>query len=247
MRRFTSIGALALAAALLLAGCSSDRDVPSAKRAVLAGVKLLATQLRETEADVAARRRAVEALTAEQLLGPGVVPVILIDVEATRNYASLMMVERSATHDTFLSGDAKTITLRRGVLAKTRGFPDDILFSDVEELVAALEARPRTPVEIRHVIRRLDGEDHVTRTVYACVLAPGGVEDVVSVHRRMRLARYDERCRAPDGREFANVYWLGPRGIVRSRQWLGPITGSLTIDVIVPRGWPKVAQRRARD
>jgi len=219
--------------ALALAGCSSQPE----QLPVLTRVKEIAKGLVRAKPDTTARKRLVESLSRKQLIGMGNVPLILVLIEANRNYATLTQISANGGYAVFVSGDNKTMTFRKGVLTATRGMGADLFALDATATLARLRLLKRGEVaQLQKRYRFLNAENGLDETRFDCTIGNRGVESVISVHKRFRLERFDERCSSPGKAAFVNTYWMDPKSriIWRSRQWVAPKGGYVTIDVLVP-------------
>lgn len=221
-------GALALA---VLGGCSSDDWQTPVENSLIGALRSIGKS-----DDTEANRRQVEALSREQLTGIGTNPTILVDIEVTRNYASLFQISQNGQHAVFLSADNKTITFSKGLLTATRGLGADLYAADVSQTRAAIAGGASGTVATTRVHKVLSGDDRVVATRYACALTDHGIEPVVSIHKEFRLRRYVETCRLDGAEVFANTYWVDPATKVMwtSRQWVSPLAGYFRIDVLIP-------------
>ncbi len=218
--------------ALALAGCSSQPE----QLPVLTKVKALVKGMGQKKADKATQKRLVENLTRKQLVGMGKAPLILAWIEANGNYATLSQISSNGDHAVFVSGDNKTMTFRGGVLTATRGMGADLFALDATGTLVLLRSRGQGTARLQKRYRFLNPENGLDEIRFDCTMVSGGIETVTSVHKRFRLKRFDEKCRAPGVEPFTNTYWVDPgSGIIwRSRQWVAPKGGYVTIDVLIP-------------
>ncbi|MBZ0130308.1 MAG: YjbF family lipoprotein [Rhodobacteraceae bacterium] len=229
LRGFSAfIGAFA---ALTIVGCSSDNNPTPIQDSLIAAIREFGK-----EPDTQANRRAVEALTREQLTGVGSNPTILVDVEVADAYASLFQISLNGQHDVFMTADQVTVTFSKGLLTATRGIGADLYSADVSQTRAAIQGGASGVVATARVHRSLSGDNQVIAIRYECSLVDHGVEPVVSIHKTFRLRRYVETCRFDGDEVFANTYWVDPvtRVMWKSRQWVSPLAGYFGIDVLIP-------------
>ena len=223
-----------LALMALLAACSSDKQKPTLPKIMYSAAKTMLAK----KPDPAKARRAVEALSREQLTGLGSNPVILVDIEISQQYASLFQISENNGTAVFISGDQKTLSFSKGLLSATRGLGADLMSLDMTQSRAALQSRTTGPRQTRRIHRMLDGEGIMRATNYDCTLRPLGTERLVSIHKTFTLSHVQETCRAQGQQAVAytNDYWLDPRTKViwKSRQWAGPVIGYLGIEVLIP-------------
>ncbi|GAB4288346.1 MAG: hypothetical protein Kow0058_08030 [Roseovarius sp.] len=120
--------------------------------------------------------------------------------------------------------DGVSLSFRDGILIASRGLGYDLMSADVSGTRAMLAGTMGTqyyPVHRSY----LDGEDRTVFRSFQCRRAGGGPEGA--------LRRVDELCVGTD-RRFTNSYWLDPAGtVIRSRQWVGPVTEFMETQLIV--------------
>jgi len=225
---------LPLAVVLALAGCTSNKTEQPLSRQMLAAAKTAFAEKPDTES----QRRAAEAISREQFIGIGTGPLILVDVESNRQYATLNQISQNGEYAVFMSLDQKSLTFSKGVLSASRGLGDDLMALDMAQTRAALQAARPGTTATRRVHYRLDGEGVMQKAAYDCRLTARGLEDLVSIHKKFRLLRYDETCHQAGQAaiSYTNNYWLDPRSKViwKSRQWVSPRAGYLGIEVLIP-------------
>ncbi|MCB1367007.1 MAG: YjbF family lipoprotein [Rhodobacteraceae bacterium] len=218
-------------AALAIAGCSSDKNKTPLQDTLIGAIRSIGKK-----PDTQANRRAVEALTREELTGVGTNPTILVDVEAADAYASLFQISLNGQHDIFMTADRITMTFSKGLLTATRGIGADLYTADISQTRAAIQGGASGVVATTRVHKSLSGDNQVIATRYECSLADQGIERIVSIHKAFRLRRYVETCRFEGDEVFANTYWVDPatRVMWKSRQWVSPLAGYFGIDVLIP-------------
>jgi len=217
-----------------IAACSSkDNSSP-----VLNSVKIAAKSIGKKKPDPEIQRAAVEGLTREQFIGLGKDPLILIDIEVSRQYATLNQISKNGDYDTFMSGDQKTITFAAGLMTSTRGMGADVMSLDNSSTRQALKSGIRGTVATQHKFKMLNSESHAVETVYQCALTDLGMETIVSIHKQMKLRHFQEICtgKAMNSVTYTNDYWMAAANQIvwKSRQWAGPVIGYLGVEVLIP-------------
>lgn len=155
--------------------------------------------------------------------------LILAHLEKSNAYAILVKAAESRGVTTFFSADQKSLALRGGLIQETRGMAGDLMQSDLRGLQRAI-AHPAAGAEFVHSYSWLDGEDHLVGKTYTCKLADLGPKTIEIVQRRYATNHLRESCKGK-GEEFQNDYWISRDGrtIWKSRQWLGPALGYVTL------------------
>lgn len=222
MTRRQTIPALLLTVLMALSGCgdAADSALGQALRGVAAGV---GAGRGEAPADPR------QVLTRAQLANVDT-PLILVVLDRADVAATLARAGQNGPHVTYLGGDGNAVILAGDLLTGTRGLGDDLMTAEIGEVRAALSGARS---EALRVHRRLNGSDQIALTSYVCRYARDGAETITIIGRNHVTTRVRERCRSAD-EEIENVYWIGSGGeIWRSRQWVSPGVGSLTIDHLV--------------
>lgn len=146
---------------------------------------------------------------------------------------SLLLERQDGTFAYWLSPDGGHIVLQNGMLHSVRGFGEGLLASDLSKPLALVRNLKSGWSDRFHTY--LDGNDFAVTRTYRCRIENRGVReiDLLGTPRITQLMR--EECRSLD-QEFLNLYWVDPssRDIVLSRQWVGPVVGSISTR-IVPR------------
>lgn len=137
--------------------------------------------------------------------------------------ARLVPAGDSQSVTTWRAPDDVTIALDDGVLVATRGLGFDLMGADISATRAAL--RDEGAQGYMRRMRYLDGANDDVMRRFECFMDDVPAEDGA---RAMR-----ERCAglgADSGLAFTNLYVLDAQGdVLRSRQWVSPEIGMLTI------------------
>ncbi|SOC19861.1 group 4 capsule polysaccharide lipoprotein GfcB/YjbF [Phaeovulum vinaykumarii] len=207
--------ALTLGMPLALGACSSDRAETEFLRAALPSFgqpRLPKVSERFTRA--AAHR----GLT------------YMVAVENRENALGIFVEETPGARATasFISQDDVGIALRNGFLVGTRGLGDDLLAAD-ESRVAPL-VLARRPGVVDHFYTVLGPDAQAVRRATRCVLRAAPPEVVDLGPEKVTADVMTEDCNGT-GLSFQNAYWIerGTTRIVQSRQWGGPVNGSLAL------------------
>jgi hypothetical protein len=128
---------------------------------------------------------------------------------------------------TWLSANGPSVTTQNGIMVATRGFPRDLIASDVDSVMHALIAGGGSATRIHETLS--DTDQTITQT-FTCNVASQGRETIGILGRQIVTERFDERCRS-DQLAFSNVYWINDLGsLVRSLQAVAPDSGYIQLD-----------------
>jgi len=156
-------------------------------------------------------------------------PILLLDLEGGQLEAGALASGRNGTVVTWATTDGVTVSLDRGVVTATRGFGDDLMSSDVSEVKSALFSGRREAVR-GHAY--LTGEDEIERRAFVCSYENKGRAQIQTVDRTYDARQVVETCNNTE-REITNTYWIDGSGkIRRSEQWVSPLVGSITYEVL---------------
>ncbi|WP_241477457.1 MULTISPECIES: YjbF family lipoprotein [unclassified Leisingera] len=218
------MAAAALAAALLLAGCSQG---PEKTQAELEVVQAVAEQFK--------RRRSPPPLPklTRALLDNETLPHIELTIENRAVTAYLTPgLRRRDSHageiEVWRSRDNASVALRQGMLIATRGLGGGLLSAQVP--AADGKGGPARGGARRYTVRA-DGNSQRVLNM-ACSLHDLGPEPVEIVEITHPARHLQERCEGAGG-AVVNDYWVDSRpGRIRvwqSRQWAGPEIGYIRI------------------
>ncbi|MHC0052487.1 YjbF family lipoprotein [Actibacterium sp. D379-3] len=205
----------------LMAGCGTTRDEPLA---VILG-QLTAGR------DAAADPRAM--ITPEFLAGIDR-PLLWAEIPTRDAVATLVILGRNGDWRSWVSGDGVGLNLYRGILGGTRGLGQDLMIADVSQVVPAVR---RGSGSARRDHRYLDGENHEIRQTYTCRYVTQGSESIVLTGGAGHATRRIRETCTPDAGGagmpgFENLYWIGTADgqIWKSRQWVGPQIGEISLE-----------------
>lgn len=192
---------LVLMAALVLAGCTSDRFEGEMMRRV--------ATLSNAPASAPARYVALEGA-----------PEMVAAVERRQSAARFRRARLRDGVETWLGEDGVTLGFRGGLLVETRGLGGDLLASDVGPSLAKL----RIGGTVRRRMTWLSGEDQAQPLGFDCRIASRGSREIAGG----AAVLIEEDCAGAAG-GFTNLYWLRGARVVQSRQWAGPFTGMMAM------------------
>lgn len=159
-------------------------------------------------------------------------PVLLVGIEATGATTAAAMVGENGLMRTYNTPQKQSIILRDGVIAGTRGFGNDVMSAEVDEVSALVHARragtaKRTP-------RYLDGEGIERPLPLECTVTLGEAVNYSFAGTDWQAMQVAERCTAPNV-DITNSYLVTQTGqIALSRQWIAPGLGFVTLQTLRP-------------
>ncbi|NEX48049.1 YjbF family lipoprotein [Pseudotabrizicola algicola] len=205
---------LGLLACTTLVACGSDSDSIGTADIVRSFATSAIGTLSPADAGI---ERMTRARLAEV-----VTPVMLLTVDSTGQEALIAEIENNRGVETWSTVDDITISLRNGVIVATRGFGADLMAASGPNVTRSGGSYGRV-----HVL--LNGEDNPEQTRFACTLQNAGAKAVEVVEITYQATHMIETCSAP-GESFTNDYWItGDQKIRKSRQWISPDLGYITI------------------
>lgn len=158
-------------------------------------------------------------LDADFLAGPR------LQVQIASRGANALLTRGAINDDveTWFTVDNISLSFRDGVLVASRGLGFDLMAADTRGTLAALAGMGEDVY--RRQMRYLTGDHHSTYLTAGCSMASAGPETVDG----RRLERLEESCQARQY-EFTNLFWRDQNGsVVKSRQWLSPEIGYITV------------------
>lgn len=202
-----AMGKAALAAALLLGLAACQRPDPAAIRASIAQT---------------------DFSTAEQAL-------IVADFETAGAVGVLGKAGRNGTVESWQSPDGVGLSLDRGVLVRTAGTGQGLLIADATGTRAALAGQGGE--NYRKLYKHLTGDNQIAEMLFSCTLLGGETASTTRAGRPASARHWRESCSSAST-SIVNDYWTDSGSdIVKSRQWINPVAGYVTIDV--PIGVPR--------
>lgn len=153
-------------------------------------------------------------------------PLQFILMEKTGGFAVSTVQGVNGRNVTWISPDQKSITLKTGLLAATRGFGGDVM--SIEQGGAERLVSQRRSGQVQKTYRFLNGLDQTGRFVVNCNISVGGRDHVSSGEISVTAQVMTESCQSEGGAEFTNTYWVDMSGrMVQSVQWAGPDVGTI--------------------
>ncbi|MEM5476119.1 YjbF family lipoprotein [Pacificibacter sp. AS14] len=153
-------------------------------------------------------------------------PLQFILMEKSGGFAVSTVQGINGQNVTWISPDKKSITLKVGLLAATRGFGGDVM--SIEQGGADRLVSGRRSGQVQKTYRFLNGLDQTGRFIVTCDVAAGATDHVSSGEISAPTRVMTETCKSEGGTEFTNTYWVDASGrMVQSIQWAGPDVGKI--------------------
>jgi hypothetical protein len=205
---------LALAAGMMVTACSSSQEVMGLQ--VAAQGLLAALDPAEPEPFPEPTRAQLDAD------GRPLLRAFIPDRDAN---ALLFPIAVNGPVETWATVDAKTLSLKDGLLTQTRGLGGDLMSSRLPPVGTVRSGRGT----VTRMHSYLGPNDQTVLVEFACTLSDRGAERVTVSGLSYATRRIAERCDgAGDG--FENLYWVEPGGTIRqSVQWVGPDVGNVAL------------------
>ena len=155
------------------------------------------------------------------------VPFTLVEGPALAGPVALVPVGENRGVTTWGDGGGVTVALGDGLLVRTHGLAEDLVFADVRGTAAALAGGSATYVRVQDYI---DGDGDLRRRAFECRMTAEGAERLMLQGLAVETRRAREVCSDGETR-IANRYWRDASGRVwQSDQWAGPVAGMLHIE-----------------
>lgn len=154
-------------------------------------------------------------------------PILQVGLPDAGTAGNMLLEARNGDFEHYLSPNAASITLNRGMLHNMFGFNEGLMATEVTEPLRLILAGQGGTADRIHTY--LGGDDRTVFRTYRCVISPMGTQPVQLMNRTVTARLMREECRNAD-HEFTNLYWVDQtRGdIVQSRQWAGPNIGAVS-------------------
>lgn len=150
-------------------------------------------------------------------------------IDYNRAVATMTLATTRNGYQIWVAPDRQTVTLRGDVVSATRGLLIDLLAAETDLTAAALRARRDSP-PYQRTYRYTDGTRGIRPVTYDCKMTRGDAQAIEVDGRRHQTLRMVEECTGPTG-VVRNDFWIGADGVTwRSRQYLEPNIGYITID-----------------
>ena len=217
-----SRSAFAVSIAMGLASCGNDpNNVPAGQI-----LKNTVTSLFNRES---AEPAPLNAQQIQAALDARPESIAVVQVESRKASAMMLQIGQNGPYKTYATSQKQTVVMRNGVVTATRGLGGDLMSS---ELGGATDAISGTRAGgVTRTMRFLDGEDKEFALRFRCQITPGDGGRMTLGEVDTEVTSVAESCNG-GGQTFSNIYYVGQSGnVVGSRQWLGSVTGYVTIQL----------------
>ncbi|WP_208350697.1 YjbF family lipoprotein [Pseudaestuariivita rosea] len=154
-------------------------------------------------------------------------------LEERQAWGTLALLGQNRDVLTYLTEDAISISLRRGVLVATRGLGDDVLVANPNPTLRALNNRGQSTYTRR--VTFLDGTSQRVTVQLNCTMRRVGQERITIAQTTRGSDRYSETC-AAENRTIQNTFWTanGNTVLLKTRQWVSEDVGYLDTYLMKP-------------
>ena len=212
-----------LGLAALLGACTGGSENIQTQAGALEEVRKAVVASRNTQ-------KAPEIVVTRALINQLDVPSLEVVAEARGQTAYLVPFSQRGDVMVWRTADNGQVVLRRGLVTATRGLGGDLVSSDFNQTLAALQSGSGSTT--RRLFVRSGTGARETLTL-SCRIDDLGRTQLEVVGKQYQTRHLRESCTV--GQEsFANEYWIEPRtGQIRqSRQWAGPTVGHLRLRLL---------------
>ena len=225
---------LAMLAAMAVSGCGNDTSRTEGTKIAVDVAKGIKAKLFSSRKSAANQPKVdSEALAAVAMESfPG--PLIMAKIDSLGTVSALGEFGRNGATQTFSTPQQQTLVFRNGLLVGTRGLGHDLMSADLGP--AADLVSKRQAGSYRRIYRFLDGEALERPVPMTCELTPGDPKTVAFAGTSYATMHLSEQC-ISTGLTINNDYWVTQGGtIAMSRQWIGPVLGYVTLNLIRENG-----------
>ncbi|WP_136443331.1 YjbF family lipoprotein [Pacificoceanicola onchidii] len=200
---------LALIASLALAACGSEPN-PAVDylKGVVGGAK--------TDSNAGG---VVTADQTAQVLAATPSPVEFVNIEARNSQALMIGIEQNGPYSTYGTAARQSLVLRSGMITATRGLGGDLMSSEEDALLRAVQSRQAG--NAGYQMHFLTPGDETKTLSFQCSVVPGGTQAIKAGEINSGGTVMTATCRG-EGGQFDNTYVVDKRGtILAGRQWVG--------------------------
>jgi hypothetical protein len=226
LRRAVYVSAV-LIAALLLAGCGSEKSEPSPMGAAI-GTIAKATVGRVLPRGKAEAKAATPKPVTRADIEKFGIPILRAVIPARGADALLTQTDTKGGVVTWATTDGASFTLRNGVLIQTRGLGPDLMSSQAPSPGQILA----TGGSHERIYFFLGEDDQPTRRTYTCTTKAEGRETIEIFGRSHSVTKVTEECARPQG-SISNTYWFEGSTIRKSRQLASGGLGFIEFERVV--------------
>ena len=219
MKLTRAIGIVALALVTGVAGCTNTRNevnLISTTRLVVASLK---------KPPPGPTQQALEALSTKALQSQDS-PLMVLQMDSVRVATVLRNIEtngRYATWNPWGTSQRVTVTTKQGMITSTRGFGNDLMSAEVDDVLALVQSGEEGTVQYEQ--RYLDGDHGIREVEVACEVTRGYEQYIELGEINEPAFQMFSDC-INENIQFIDLFVVGLDGrILQSRQWVGPVLG----------------------
>ena len=229
-RAVTALAGLSVIAAL--SACGNDTTSTSRSQAYLGAAKSVVGSVRGKGRDAAAPKPVdLNALIARALAATDG-QIMILGIEASQATLAIGPVTSNGTVVTWKTGDRRSFSFDRGVLAGTRGFGDDLMSISADPSISLVTARKSG--RVARVNYYLSGLGNSAALALDCTVTAGDRVRLTVGEIDTTTTHMVETCQR-DALTVENEYWVDGRGmILKSRQWIGQRLGYIITQQLRP-------------
>lgn len=162
-------------------------------------------------------------------------PLLVADFEVARSIGILAKAGVNGSVESWQSADGVGLSLDRGILVRVAGTGRGLLIADATATKSALAGQGAR--EYQRLYKYLTGDNQIREMVFSCRMSGPAAEQITRGGRTASASRWQEAC-SSGSTSMVNDYWTqSGADVVKSRQWIDPVTGHVVIDV--PLGVPR--------
>lgn len=159
-------------------------------------------------------------------------PLMLVTLEAQGQTTVMGLYGENGPMRTYALPSEQSIILRNGILAATRGFGNDVMSAETDEVAALIRSRKEGVAA--KVQRYLDAENVERPLPMQCAVQRGEGSEYEIAGARFSGTQMIEAC-AFQGQAVGGAYLVSDKGdVLASRQWIGPELGYVTLQTLRP-------------
>ena len=210
-----------------LSACGSKDEAPEMTDQIFSAVK---SKFNQKKNKVAGQKAAAGLSRAQ--VDASELPLLRLRIEDTGTLATAAAFAKNGNTDTYFMGTGQAVYLQNGILTGTRGLGHDLMSLEhsASNLRSAVGAGPKN-----RIYRHLNAEGQLIWTGVTCEFSAGEPTTLTQIGRNYSVLPITEYCEG-ESHQFSNKYMIDHRSgqIWQSIQWIGPVAGSIRIEVLKP-------------
>lgn len=233
--RHAGLTAAAVGLALALSGCGNDPSTGGGARAAIGMAKeygtLALSRLKGEDPAAAAGGGSDIQTVISNALRNNEGPLIMTLIESHGGYAILGVSGENGPYRTWLTASLESLTFKSGVLSSSRGLGHDLMSSQADGSIALIKAREAG--QSRRDYQFLNGLGQTEWLTLQCEISRSEKTQEVEFGEVKTDATVMAEVCTRDTFKVENLYWVDSKGrIVKSRQWLSPRVGYVTVQIM---------------